>query len=273
MLSESYVFSTNDIYASMIVNVAEDDDFIVESFNTRNSIQMPANKIKKLFAAHGIAVETKSPIVTFYYSQDLDLDAIASMLKEHFLFYYPTMSVESIRVYPISFSDVSNLKIMQLDISKNAIRKSSGSFAVWFGTDSKVKRLFFGYEVSAYLRVLKASKPINNAALISDHNTVLERIVFQSLADKPIDEQALGRISAKGRIQAGDVIIESRVSQVPDVRKNSKIRVQTASGGVTVTFYATVQKNASIGETVDVKDDRGKLFNVLIISKDLATLE
>lgn len=257
----------------MIVNVAEENDFIIESFNARNSIQMPANKIKKLFTARGIAVETKSPIITFYYSQDLDLDVIADMLKEHFLFYYPTMSVENVRVYPISFSDISNLKIMQLDISKSAIRKNTGSFAVWFGTDSKVKRLFFGYEVNAYLRVLKASKPINNGTLISGQNTILELIVFQSLGDKPIGGQALGHISAKGRIQAGDVIIESRVLQLPDVRKNSKIRVQTASGGVTVTFYATVQKNASIGETVDVKDDRGKLFNVLIVSKDLATLE
>ena len=272
-VEESYLINTNEIRASSIVPIGSDQDFEIDQFNGKSAVQINANRLKKIFEAHHIDIEPKTAITTFYFSRDIDIEHIKKILAEQFMTAYPTMQINAIIIRPLSFNDIAGMDIVQIDISPNTVRRSKGSFAVWFGKASKATRIFFSYDLDANIRVLKATKMINSGATISAQNTASALIQFDTISTQLIDETKLYRYIAKGRIANGDIIVQSKVTELPDVRKNTKILVEAGQGGVKLTLYATAQKNAVIGDMIDVKDENGRVFPVRIIGKNRAQVE
>jgi flagella basal body P-ring formation protein FlgA len=274
ILEESYLINDDTIMASDIIAIDKQNDFMIDRFGGRNSVQLSAAKLIRKFAAKDITIDTAAPIITFYYVRNIDLDLIKERVREKFIETYPSMQIDEIRIKPLSFGDFGALDIVQIDIGKNTLRRSKGSFVVWFGNEeSKVKRGFFAYEIDASMKVIKTSRTLAGGTIVSADNTKISLIAFEQLSDVPIDESRLGKIVVKGRLGSDEILTSNRVITLPDVRKKSDIRVEIVQHGVKLTFIATAQKDANIGEIIDVKDQNGKIHRVRIISKELARQE
>ncbi|MGE4295271.1 MAG: flagellar basal body P-ring formation chaperone FlgA [Campylobacterales bacterium] len=237
-------------------------------------MQFPLSRLKRLFEEQGIAVESAAAIVTVYRVGDLDLQALKTVLREQFLAHYPQMHIAEITVRPQSFIDVAGLELIEVVVAENSLRRNQGTFQAWYGQNGQgLKRLFFAYEVAASLQAFAATRQINGGGIVGADNVRETIIAFETLSDRPLAADKLGRVAAKGRIAAGDVIFQNRVALVPDVRKNGRIRVELIESGIRLTFLATAQRDAQIGESVEVKDDAGRSFTVRVISKELARVE
>ncbi|GHV06892.1 hypothetical protein AGMMS50229_12570 [Campylobacterota bacterium] len=274
ILEESYLISGDEIRASHIIQIDAKNDFVIDRFDGRGGVQYPIAKLKRIFATHGVIVDAGAPIISFYFADTVDIDLIEKMVIEKFLEVYPKMQINHIAVRPLSFTDISHLEIAQIDISQNALKRSKGTFVVWFGDENtRVKRLFFSYEIDAVTRVLRASRLIPSGALLSQENTEETLLAFDQFSSVPIDQTLLEKVMAKARMQKGEVITQTKVKLLPDVEKNQKIRVEVVSNGVKLSFWAIAQKTAQIGERIEVKDDSGKKFWVRITGKDLAVID
>jgi flagella basal body P-ring formation protein FlgA len=274
VLENSYLINDEEIRASDLIKIDAESDFTVDRFENKSAVQTPLSKLKRIFSERNISVDSQYPIVTFYYSRDIDLELIKEALKDRFTETYPSINVDDIKIAPMSFSDISALEIAQVDISPNALRRNKGSFAVWLGAnDEKVKRLFFSFEIAAHLRVLQAAKQIERGTILSSDNLKEVLIAFEHISAKPIDKSALGKIAAKNRLNKGEIITDRVVAALPDVRKNSQITTELIRNGIKISFIGVAQKDANIGELVAIKDQNKRVFTARIISKELARIE
>ncbi|GHS89701.1 hypothetical protein FACS189487_10450 [Campylobacterota bacterium] len=274
MIDENYLIKSDEIRASFIAPIDAKHDFIIDHFGTKNAIQFPAAKLKRIFKDQGYEIETKSPIISFYNSADMDIDYIAQVLADRFIENYPLITIGDIKIKPNSFGGIDDLEIVDIEISANNLKRKSGTFAVWFGRgEHKLKKLYFNYEMDASLSVIKAAKTIERGAIISTSNTIEISADFDKINAKPIDKALFGKIAAKSRIKSGGIITESMISVLPDVPRNTRITVELVKNGIRISFLAVTQKNADIGDIVEVKDKDKKVFRARIINKDLARIE
>ncbi|MDR2639667.1 MAG: flagellar basal body P-ring formation chaperone FlgA [Helicobacteraceae bacterium] len=274
ILDDGYLINGDEINASAIINLSPKADFIIDRFGSKSAVQFPFNRLKRMFAEHNIAIDSPHPIITFYYSRDIDMELIKEALIDRFTEAYPSININDIKIKPLSFSDIDNLTIAQVDISQNALRRSKGSFAVWFGAnDAKVRRLFFSFEIEANLRLLQAAKQIERGTILSGENLIEVFADFDRMSSKPIDRSAFGKIAAKSRLNKGDIITDRSVVPLPDIRKNAQIMTELISNGVKISFIGVAQNDADIGELVRIKDQNKRVFTARVISKELARVE
>jgi flagella basal body P-ring formation protein FlgA len=273
LLDENYYVDRDTVYASDLIGAIE-EDFVIGEFGTRSSLQFPAARMKRLFEEHNLAVDTAASIITLYRLGGLDLAQLKAALSEEYRSHYPQMRIVSLSIQPQSVSDVSGLELVEIQLGRNQLRRNKGTFQAWYGQGGEgLRRLFFGYEIEAALPVLEASKTIDARTIIDTHNTKGRLMAFERFSSDPIRAEQLGRVTARGRLREGMLITENRVSILPDVRRGKQIRVEMVEGGVRLSFLATAQEDAMIGESLEVEDARGRSFRVRLVEKDRAKVE
>ncbi|MDR1451703.1 MAG: flagellar basal body P-ring formation chaperone FlgA [Helicobacteraceae bacterium] len=273
-MEDSYLINDNTILASHIVTIKQELDFAIDRFDSKSSIQLPLNKLKRIFGEHNITIDSRYPVITFHNFADFDPKPIIDALTNRFIEAYPTIEIDDITIKPASFIDANNLQIAQVDVSQNALKRNKGSFAVWFGSENaKVKRAFFTFEIDATIRALQASKQIARGTIIAENNCDETIMAFEAISAKPIDRSLLGKVAAKSRLNKGDIITDRSIAIIPDVRKNSQITIELIKNGVKISFIGSVEKDADIGELVNVRDREKRVFTARIISKDIARIE
>ncbi|MDR2905030.1 MAG: flagellar basal body P-ring formation chaperone FlgA [Helicobacteraceae bacterium] len=278
-LSDRYALNEDEINASSLIEMGDLPDFTIDRFNGKSVVKIPKYRIKKIFAEKGIDVDLRSHTISFFYAKNIDLDAIAKMFVQKFGEFYPNVEIESVEIKLNSFAEIGDYSIVDIEVVKNNSKRKKGNFAIYFGdfdqfgNKSRLKKMYFDYEIFGRLKVIKAKKNISQGSTIGDQNAKESYIEFEQIKPNLLGVKALGKSTARVKIKEDEIITTNMIAYIPDVKKNSQLTIEVIKNGVRLTFIATAEKNGDIGDTILVKDQNKKIFNALIISKDLARLE
>lgn len=270
-LQSVYNVPAQEINASLIYPEI-DKDFTFYRFSKNNHQKsFSASTLIKVFAEHDVNLQSDyRGIVHFKRSASIDLAPLKQKIAEHYLSYYPTMKIDAIDLKLNSFAK----KLPQeytLSFKPNAHQHKYSTLKL--RDISSKRRYFISYEITATIKLYKASHNINRGKILSPIDMTYTSVPFKRLKGTPIQSIELGKIRLKKRLSRGTIIYAHDLESLPTVLKNKSVNVRYINNNVHLEFQATALQDARIGEYIYVqKKDRQRL-KVKVVGKNLVEIE
>ncbi len=188
---------------------------------------------------------------------------IANLYKKE----YPQIKINKISLQSNSKIEFKKSDILKLEIPRSYLKMPKGYLRVYLKNRRKIS---FKYKIDAKLKVFKTLKSIKKNQTISPLFLSETLIQFGYISNKPLTNSEIKNIKAARYIRSGDVLLRNMVKRKTSLEKGDRILAILKEDGMVFTFPASLMKDANIGDTVFVKNEKGKKFKAKIISKTKA---
>ena len=270
-LQSLYTVSTQEVNASLI-HPEIDEDFTFYNFGKNNHQKsFSTNTLIKIFAQHNVKLESNyRGIVHFKRSSSLDLEPLKEKISAYYLSYYPTMQISAIELKLNNFSKALP-KDYILSFKTNAHQHRYSTLKI--SSKTSKNRHFISYEITATIKLHKASHNINRGRILSHIDMTYGPVPFKRLKGTPIQSITLGQTRIKKRLSRGTIIYQHDVEPLPTVLKDKSVNVRYVNDNVHLEFQATALQDAHIGEYIYVQKKDRKRLKVKVVGKNLVEIE
>lgn len=136
----------------------------------------------------------------------------------------------------------------------------------------KVKKIPVSCYISVNTKVLIASRNIARGAIIGPDDCELRKSNISRLAVSPYYDikKAVGQ-KAMRTINAGTILTDRMLAQLPDVEKGDKLSINISKGNVKISISGIARENGFVGQKIWVQNSAtNKLMRVFVIDKSSA---
>ncbi|NPA73863.1 MAG: flagellar basal body P-ring formation protein FlgA [Epsilonproteobacteria bacterium] len=206
---------------------------------------------------------------------DYDKDLILRSLRRIFKKRYPHIKIKSLTVKALnSFpQDFKNYKFYKIEVSKYALQKNDGTFAVLYkNSDDRTLRVYFRFKIVAKVTVFKAKNNITNGKILTSKDYEKKEVDFDKIPSNILSLDKDGEIVAKTFIKKGKILTSYMVKKKTLIRKKDVVTAVIKSGALKVEFEATALNDANIGDEVRVINSDKKVFKAIAIDKGLVEI-
>ena len=265
VLQKRYEIKGDKFYAKTIFPTI-DDNFLIADLSRKNRFKISARKLQNLFAKHNIKTKITFPVVEIVKKSSFDTEPLKSLIIKEYNDFYNNMSIKKIKIKPNGYFDQKDMVLEKIIFSKNNLLRHKGSFSAYFTNQKRKKKVFFKFEIDAFVDVLKTTKDIKKNSILNYFNTTKQTIHFDKFSSKPLSK--LDSVQLKRYIKKNKIISENMVKNIPAIIKNQKVRAIFIDGAVNITIFATAMQDGDLGDKITIKTDDGKKYKALIINKD-----
>ena len=224
--------------------------------------------LAKLKAAGYDTFGSSYSYIEFVKKSDVDLFPIEESLREHFLSRYKSMKIKSVRVTPRGL--LKELpKEFSFGIQDKEYLKSSGY--CYISTPSKSK-IFFAYEIDAYIDLYFSSKRIEKGAKLSNLNVAKKQVAFRSFRAAPLQDLTSEGLEAKHRVKKGALLTSRDVVALHLIKRGDVVNVTLQNGTINISFSAKALSAGRLGETITVENSQKKRIKVRVVGKNRAEI-
>ena len=270
-LKDSYTISGLDFNASHIVPSIKEDFIIYQFEENRHQKSFTSSKLVLRLQDKGLELEDESKgIVHLKRKSGLDYTVLREKIKLYYQNYYP-----HIRISDITFRQGTYIKELsndyELKFKNNAYLYGRSSLQLISKTDTK--RHFINYELSAFIKVFKASHNIKRGKILTQLDLKYQEVPFTRLKGLPLQDALGSNIRLKKRLVEGRIVYQHDIEKLPDVIKDKSVNVRLISGQVHLQFQAICLQDGHIGDEVTIKKKDGKRLRAKVVSRFLVEIQ
>jgi len=269
-LKSTYAVSGLEFNASHVVPSIK-DDFIIYTFQENHHQKtFTSSKLLLHLQEKGLMLEDKSKgIVHIKRQSGIDYGKLKKEVTAYYQEYYP-----QIKISHIEFKQNSYIKKLlpdyQLKFKNNAYLFNRSSLQI-ISKESK-KRYFINYELTATIKVFKASHNIKRGKILTQLDLKYQVETFTRLKGQPLQGSLSSSIRLKKRLVKGKILYNHDIEKLPDVIKDKSVNVRLISGKVHLEFQAICLQDGHIGDEVIIKKRDGKRLKAKVISPYLVEI-
>ena len=143
-----------------------------------------------------------------------------------------------------------------------------GSFRASFITpNGSQPSVFFRYEVSAKMPVLRAAKPLATRQMLGIDDFAKDWVELGEFSPDMMSEAPNARLATKQNIKSGEVLRLRQFTPLPLIKKGERINAVLNDGALSIIVEVMALENGNLGETIKVKNNDKKVFSAQIVSK------
>ncbi len=143
-----------------------------------------------------------------------------------------------------------------------------GSFRAGFvAPNGSQPSVFFRYEISAKMPVLRATKPIATRQMLGIGDFAKDWVELREFSPDMMSDAPNARLAAKQNIKSGEVLRLRQFTPLPLIKKGERVNAVLSDGTLSIIVEVTALENGNLGETIKVKNNDKKVFSAQIVSK------
>jgi flagella basal body P-ring formation protein FlgA len=266
-LEKKYEIKGDKFYAKTIIPKIK-NDFLIADLSRKNRLKISARKLQNLFKKHNIDIKVIFPVVEIVKKSSFNIEPLKSEIRKKYINFYENISIKEIKIKPNGYFNQQNMTLEEIIFSKNNLLKNKGSFSAYFKNQKRKKKVFFKFEIDAFIKVLKTTKDIKKNSILNHFNTTSQTIHFIRFSSKPLSLSKRDLVQLKRYIKKDKIILANMVKNIPAIMKNQKVKAVFTDGAVSITIFATATQDGDIGDKITIKTDDGKKYKALIVDKN-----
>ncbi|WP_457746930.1 flagellar basal body P-ring formation chaperone FlgA [Sulfurimonas sp.] len=269
-LQRNYYIDSTKITLGDIIKESHSNKILFTLDNNRHTKRIKATKLIQILKQSGYKqVTCNYPYIQFNKKSPIDKSKIINAIKTYYTKTYPYIKIEKITVEPNSY--LSKLpKEYTIEFRRNAYLSNKNMLDI---KTYENKKIFFKYNIKAYVTVLFARKEIKKSQELSRLNVKKKSIILEKFKAMPLVEITRGKYQAKHRIKNATVVTQRDVTGLELVKRGSNVTVTLNEPHINITFLAKALKSAHLGETIHVIQKNGKKIEVLVTGKNRAEVK
>ncbi len=197
-------------------------------------------------------------------------ESIKDALIDKFLNHYTNMQIDSIEIKPSSKlpKEFDSFSLKEIQISKSNLQRNKGSFLATFTNGVKTKKVYYTYDILAFLDVYVAKYSIKRNEIITPKVLIRKMVKFENFRNQPIDDKYFYNYSAKRLIKAGQIVTTNYLKKSLTINSGDFVIATIKDGLVEISFRAKAIQGGNIGDIITIKRGYKKRFKAQIISKN-----
>jgi len=265
-----YYVDSKDVKLSSIIPHVKNDFSILTIEENRYSQRIKSKEFIELLSKHGYKNYTaKSSYINFILKSPVDTSKIEQKLQEYYKKSYENIDIKSIHVEPRGY--LSSLpEIYTIHLRDDDFLSNSGVISI--KTDDN-KKLFFDYNIIAYVEVYKSKDTLKKDTDLSAANTIKKSVRLDRFRDKPLQNIYKTSLQAKRHIQKNAILTIRDVEIADVIKRDATINVTMHRDGMAITFSAKAQKDAKVNDIINVQNSSGKILKVRVTGSNSAEIE
>lgn len=270
MLEDSYFVDSREINASIITNDQRNDFLLLKIPQESYTKKIKTKELLALLKEHGYKkFNSKRSYINFTLKSPIDTSFMETKLREFYEKNYKGIEIEKILITPRGFMDTLP-KEYTVHLKNRDFLSNSGVLHI---KTSDNKKLFFDYEIKAYLSVFISKDIIEKEAQISPINYMSKKILLDKFRDRPLQSLEQTSMQAKRRISK-DMILTIRDVELLDlVKKDSAITVKMSGEGMDIVFSAKALQDGKLDDIIKIQNSSQKILKARVIGLETAELE
>lgn len=270
MLEDSYFVDSREINASIITNDQRNDFLLLKIPQESYTKKIKTKELLALLKEHGYKkFNSKRSYINFTLKSPIDTSFMEAKLREFYEKNYKGIEIEKILITPRGFMDTLP-KEYTVHLKNRDFLSNSGVLHI---KTSDNKKLFFDYEIKAYLSVFISKDTIEKEAQISPINYMPKKILLDKFRDRPLQSLEQTSMQAKRRISK-DMILTIRDVELLDlVKKDSAITVKMSGEGMDIVFSAKALQDGKLDDIIKIQNSSQKILKARVIGLETAELE
>ncbi len=265
-LEKEYFFTDRNITSRFFDSSAEEFD-VMSIPPDKNVYKVYADLIKEPFEKHNIAVHSKHSVVVFIKKGLFEMDAIkeyiATLYEDAYAKY--GIDVETIELKPLSSLDFTNPEIEKIHFNESLLGRDGGTFSVDFLDAGVKKRIYFSFDITAKIHVLKAKRDIRSGERIDIWDFEVTNAEFKNLTKKPAQIQDTANATVKAYLRKGAILSSRHLKYTKLVQKGDKLSAMMQEGGFELRFNAEALEEGNIGDTIKIKNSSDTILEAKIV--------
>lgn len=264
-LKSNYFISNDYILLSDIVKDVKNDKKLFTLENNKHIKRVKSKKLFSLLKENGITdIKYKSSYVQFTKESPIDTSMIKTAISTLYQEKYSTISINKISVTPRRYLDKMPDQYT-ISLPKNAHLSNKGT--LYIKTPDR-KKIFFDYYISAKINVYVSKKTIERSEELSVINTLKKSVILNRFRAMPTKE--IVSLQAKNRIKESKIITSRDVTGLFLIKRGDAISVSIKNSNMAISFLATAERSARLGDEIYVKNKKGNKIRVIVTGQNRA---
>lgn len=270
LLEDSYFVDSREINASIITNDKRNDFLLLQIPKESHTKKIKTKELLGVLKEHGYKnFDSKRSYINFTLKSPIDTSFMEAKVRENYEKNYKNIEIERILITPRSFMDTLP-KEYTIHLKNRDFLYSSGVLHI---KTSDNKKLFFDYEVKAYLSVLISNESIEKEMKISPLNYNSKRILLDKFRDRPLQSLEQTSMQAKRRIPKETILTIRDVELLDLVKKDSTITVNMSGEGMNIAFSAKALQDGKLDDIIKIQNSSQKILKARVTGSEMAELE
>lgn len=270
MLEDSYFVDSREINASIITNDKRNDFLLLQIPQESYTKKIKTKELLALLKEHGYKkFDSKRSYINFTLKSPIDTSFMETKVREFYEKNYKNIEIEKISITPRSFMDVLP-KEYTVHLKNRDFLSNSGVLHI---KTSDNKKLFFDYEVKAYLSVFISKESIEKEMRISPLHYMPKKILLDKFRDRPLQSLEQTSMQAKRRIPKDTVLTVRDVELLDLVKKDSTITVSMSGEGMNIVFSAKALQDGKLDDIIKIQNSSQKILKARVTGLETAELE
>ncbi len=261
-----YCVSNGKITLADLGFAGKNDEIL--NLGENKAAKINSRDLAEILKKHGVSLEDKSGGETIFVKncdalalvQRAFLQEVAGEFKGLQFVKFPL--IEPQNELPKNFHEYKFDKIYVNKINPK------GSFRASFITpNGSQPSVFFRYEVSAKMPVLRATKPLTTRQMLGIDDFAKDWVELGEFSPDMMSDAPNARLATKQNIKSGEVLRLRQFTPLPLIKKGERVNAVLSDGALSIIVEVTALENGNLGETIKVKNNDKKVFSAQIISK------
>ena len=268
---DSYCVESNIVRLKDIFPNVKKDFIILTIPKHTKEYKIPLLKLKKLLRERGFVIDQKNKIISFSLNCiNNKYPFLKKYLRDVYKNYYPSIYIKNIFLKTSSKTSFSKGDIKKIEISSSSLKREKGFLKVLLKNG---KRVYFSYEIEAFIEVLKADRNIKKGEPILSSFFSKSKEKFKFFYQKPVTKGNFLGFKAKRFIKEGEILTKNMIKKRGEIEKGDKVMAYIKENGLIVSFEAVSLDEGGVGDIIRVNKDKRKIFKGKVISKNAVEIE
>lgn len=236
---------------------------------TKHTKRVSGRELIEKLKRHGYpAFSTNYAYIQFNKSSSLDLEKIEIKLKEHYQNKYANIKINSLTLRPRGYLNQLPQEFAFGIQDKEHLSSSGHCFII---TPQK-KRIFFTYDISAYVDVYYAKTDIEKGSELSNLNVIQKSIMLSKFRAVPLQNLKVNSLEAKHNLKK-DMLLTSRdVRGLYLIKRGEMVNITLKNNGLDISFSAKALTSGRAGDRISVIRNDQKKIQVRVVGKNRAEM-
>ena len=208
-------------------------------------------------------------------NQEIQINKIKNLIEAKFRDFYKKYNIEinTLDIKLISNMDISKMEFDSLNFDDKLLRANNGNFEVFFKHKEKRQKLFFSFNIDAFIDALISTSAIKSGEILDSNNTQISRTNLTKMTQLPALPSILNEYSAKSFIPPSSIITNNKITPKIILQKGDSISVKYSKDGIDIVFNAKALEDSPLGGKIKALTPQGKNINIKVLSPKEAILE
>ena len=208
-------------------------------------------------------------------NQEIQTDKVKNLIEAKFMDFYKKYNIEinNLDIKLISNIDISKMEFESLNFDDKLLLTNSGNFDAFFKHNEKRQKLFFNFNINAFIDALNSTSAIKTGEILDSNNTQTTRINLTKMTQMPSLLNILNEYSAKSFIPPSSIITNNKITPKIILQKGDSISVKYSKDGIDIVFNAKALEDSPLGGKIKALTPQGKNINIKVLSPKEAILE